>query len=66
MFWWVGGSEWLEPAILAQVLLLLFVAGAVLGEDQRSLFVAGAVVGEAEVSLFVAGAVLGLVICSTG
>ena len=37
--------------------MLLFVAGAVLGEVQVSLFLAGAVFGEVQVSLFVAGAV---------
>ena len=39
--------------------MLLFVAGAVLGEGQVSLFVAGAALGEGQVLLFVAGAVLG-------
>ena len=46
-------------AVLGEVLVLLFVAGAVLGEGQVSLFVTGAVLGEVLVSLFVAGAVLG-------
>ena len=45
-------------AVLGEVQVSLFVAGAVLGEVQVSLFVAGAVLGEVQVSLFVAGAVL--------
>ena len=39
--------------------MLLFVAGAVLGEVQVLLFVVGAVLGEGQVYLFVAGAALG-------
>ena len=49
----------LFSANFCQVLVSLFVAGAVLGEVLVSLFVAGAILGEVLVSLFVAGAALG-------
>eukprot|EP00434_Breviolum_minutum_P039980 symbB.v1.2.035519.t1/scaffold4793.1/size34812/2 len=52
-------SLFVTGAVLGEVLVLLFVAGAVLGEVLVSLLVAGAVLGEVLVSLLVAGAVLG-------
>ena len=46
-------------ALLAEVQVSLFVAGAALGEVQVSLFVAGAALGKVQVPLFAAGAALG-------
>ena len=46
-------------AVLGEVQVSLFVAGALLGEVQVSLFVAGAVFGEVQVALLVAGAAFG-------
>ena len=55
--WWV--LLFVAGAVLGEVALSLFVAGAVFGEVQVSFIVAGTVFGEVELSLFVAGAAFG-------